>query len=106
MPAVSVSITAVACGDNLSNIRMSSMFVGISSVEYYSGSCISHHCSEIERRSLQARMKDRIALDGVNPSVLHNCSNSAFSAVLTFAEMAVMSSVGICYHSLKFGLPR
>jgi hypothetical protein len=50
-------------------------------------------------------MKDRIALDGLNPSVSHSCSNKAFSSVLTFAEMAVMTSVGICYHGLKFGLP-
>jgi hypothetical protein len=62
-------------------------------------------CSEIERRSLQARMKDGIALDGVNPSVSHSFSNKAFSSVLTFAEMAVLSSVGISYHWLKFGLP-
>jgi hypothetical protein len=69
MPSVSVFITASACGDNLSNIRMSSMFVVIASVEYYSAPYILQW-SEIVPRSLQARMKDRIAFDVVNPSVL------------------------------------
>ena len=52
--------------------------------------------SEIERRSLQSMINDRIAWDGVTPFALHNSSNIAFSFVLTFAEMAVMSLVGIC----------
>jgi hypothetical protein len=43
MPAVSVSITAVACGDNLSKIRMSSMFAVIASWKYYGYPYILHH---------------------------------------------------------------
>jgi len=54
---------------------------------------------------LQARINHLIALDAVIPSVSHSCSNKALSSVLTFAEMVVMSLVGICYHGLKFGLP-